>query len=230
MEFGNVKENFENIKSEIEKAAKKTERSKDDITIVAVTKNVSLEKINEAISLGIKDIGENRVQEAMKKLPNLHGVRKHFIGHLQSNKVRKVVNLFDMVQSVDSFKIGKKISDVCLEYRKVMPILVQVLTDEKKDFGVPPYELENLIEELAKLKGIRVYGLMTIAPQLEDAKALRNVFRNMKKLFEGIKRKNIDNVEMRYLSMGMSSDFTIAIEEGANMIRIGRALFEQIKN
>ena len=152
-------------------------------------------------------------------------MRKHFVGHLQSNKVSKSIELFDMIQSVNSIKLARKISERSLELRKTIPVLIQILTDEKKQFGARPGELEGFLQEISGLKGIRIQGLMTIGPYFENPENSRPIFKKMKSLSDSIQKQKIPNIEMRYLSMGMSDDFKIAIEEGANMVRIGRGIF-----
>lgn len=215
-----IKENLERIKKEIEKSARKYR--KNDVVIVGISKTFSFDQIIEAVESGLTDIGENRIQEAETKFPSLSNVRKHLVGHLQSNKVSKAIEIFDMIQSVDSIKLARKISEHSLELRKRMPVLIQVRTDENKQFGIPPNEVEGFLGEISILKGIRVQGLMTIGPYFENPEDSRPIFKRMKSLCDSI---NESNVEMRYLSMGMSDDFRIAIEEGANMVRIGRGIF-----
>lgn len=198
------------------------------ITLVAVTKNRTVEEIKEAIRAGITDIGENRLQEAKEKLPQLPtNITKHFIGHLQTNKVRDVVALFDVIQSVDSLKLAEKIDTECKKIGKGIPILIEVNTSrEPQKSGIAPEAVQALIEKIATFENIRVKGLMTIAIDSEDSEKIRACFRELKTLFDTIARQKIPNVEMRWLSMGMSEDYKIAIEEGANMVRVGRVIFE----
>jgi len=220
-----IKENLESIRKQMGQAAAKSGRRTEAIVLVGVSKNFSSQQINEALACGLRDIGENRVQEAEIKFPCIAHARKHFVGHLQGNKVKKAVEIFDIIQSVDSLKIAEKISNAALEQERKMPVLIQIKTDEKKHFGIRPEEAEEFLRTAAQLEGICIHGLMTIGPEFEKAEASRPVFRQMKKLFGALHEKKIPRIEMRYLSMGMSSDFAIAIEEGANMVRIGRALF-----
>ncbi|MEE9323475.1 MAG: YggS family pyridoxal phosphate-dependent enzyme [Candidatus Aenigmarchaeota archaeon] len=219
-----IKENLERIRKEIETSATKSGRDPKEIVLVGISKTFGPDQIREAIESGLTDIGENRIQEAETKFPSLSNVRKHFVGHLQSNKVSKALEIFDMIQSVDSVKVAKKISGQSLESRRQMPVLIEMLTDEKKQFGVRPDELRDFLEKVSDLKGIKVQGLMTIGPYSENPEDSRPVFRKMKSLFNSFRNK-IPNIEMRYLSMGMSDDFGTAVEEGANMVRIGRAIF-----
>jgi hypothetical protein len=197
----------------------------DGVVLVGATKGVPLECITEAINAGLTDVGENSVQEAEAKFPHLPPIRKHFIGHLQGNKAKKAVSLFDMIQSVDSYKIAGKISEAAAVSGKTMPVLIEILTDESKKFGILPGDLAGFVANVSDFKGIRIMGLMTVGPYFENPEDSRAVFREMKRLFDSIKKENIPNVEMRHLSMGMSPDFTIAIEEGSNMVRIGKGIF-----
>ena len=219
-----IKENLAKIRKGIERSAKKSGRKPEEIVLVGISKTFGLDRVKEAIAHGLTDVGENRVQEAEEKFLCLSNVRKHLVGHLQSNKVKKAVEIFDMIQTVDSVKIARKISERSLDSGKVMPVLVEVLTDEKKQFGIRPNELEGFLREISEFKGIRVLGLMTIGPYFENPEDSRPVFRQMKSLFDSLRNK-IPNIDMRYLSMGMTNDFETAIEEGANMVRVGRGIF-----
>ncbi len=194
---------------------------------MAVSKTVEPERINEAIRCGIEIIGENRVQEAEAKFKQItEKVEKHLVGHLQTNKAKKAVELFDFIQSVDSTRIAEEISRRALENRKILDILVEVNTSaEKTKFGVEPEQVLSLIETISKLEGIKIKGLMTIGLFSDDPEDTRPCFKKLKTLFEEIKSANISNVEMRYLSMGMTNDFEVAIQEGSNMVRIGTGIF-----
>jgi hypothetical protein len=218
-----IKENLERIRREIASSARAS--NSGDIVLVGVSKTFPIDQVLQAVEAGLSDIGENRIQEAETKFPMLPNVRKHFIGHLQGNKVKKAVELCDMIQSVDSLKIAGRISEAAIATGKVMPVLAEVMTDKNKQFGILPDDLEDFLKTASKLEGIRILGLMTVGPHFESLEDSRPIFREMKKLFDGIKQGDIPNVEMRYLSMGMSSDFAIAIEEGANMVRLGKAIF-----
>ena len=218
-----VNENLLGVRKTIAEAARKAEAK--EIVLVGVTKTQPLEVVKQALDLGLSDIAENRLNEAEAKFPFVSGARKHFIGHLQGNKVKRIVAICDMIQSVDSLAVADSISDAALAQGKRMPVLVQILTDEKKQFGVRPADLEAFLRNASELEGIRIEGLMTIGPLCDKPEQARPVFRAMKKLFEHARSLNIPNVEIRYLSMGMSCDYAIAIEEGANMVRVGTALF-----
>ena len=212
-----IEENIEEIKKEISR----------NVRLVAATKTRTVEEIKRAIEAGITDIGENYIQEAEEKYSKLRGnVRFHFIGHLQTNKVKKAVELFDMIQTVDSLNVAKEIDKRCKNISKIMPILVEVNSgkEENKD-GCMPENVEPLIKEISKLKNLKVKGLMTMAPFFDDPEKDRPFFRLTKRLFDKIKGLNMPNVDMETLSMGMTDTYKIAIEEGSNMIRIGTKIF-----
>jgi pyridoxal phosphate enzyme (YggS family) len=203
------------------------------VKIVAVTKNRPPDQILEVIEAGIIDIGESRLQEAKEKLSGLPDtVTKHFVGRLQTNKVREVIRLFDVIQSVDSLKLAQKISQECGKLGKTIPILIQVNTsNELQKGGVSVGELDKLIKEVSKLPNVRIEGLMTIAVRSDDERIVRDCFKKLLKKFEK-NRKNsqfpILNSQFKWLSMGMSEDYKIAIEEGSNMVRIGRGIFNGV--
>jgi hypothetical protein len=222
-----IEENLKEIESRIRKAAEKSSREKDEIKLVAVTKTVEPERIKEAIRLGVKIIGENRIQEAEEKFKEIiEKVEKHLVGHLQTNKVKKAVELFDLIQSVDSVHIAEEISKRSQEKGKMMEVLVEVNTSgEKTKFGVEPEQTIPLVESISKLEGMKIIGLMTIGLFSDDPEATRPCFKRLKVLFDEIKSAKIPNVEMNYLSMGMTSDFEVAVEEGSNMVRIGTGIF-----
>lgn len=222
-----IKENIQDIRSRIENSAKKSGRNPKEIKLVAITKTVEVERIKEAIQFGVEIIGENRVQEADLKFDQItEKVEKHLVGHLQTNKAKKAVELFDLIQSVDGEHIAGDISRRACQSGKVMDVLVEVNTSEEKTkFGVEPEQALPLIDMISKLDGIHVKGLMTIGLFSDNPEDTRPCFKKLKMLFEEIKRINIPNVEMCYLSMGMTNDFEVAIEEGSNMVRIGTGIF-----
>ncbi len=221
-----IEENIKDIRSRIEKSAEESSRRAKEIKLV-VTKTVEIDRINEAIRGGIDLIGENRIQEAEAKFNQItERVEKHLVGHLQTNKAKKATELFDLIESVDSVHVAEAISRKALEKGKVMNVLVEVNTSgEKTKFGVEPEQTPSLIETISKLEGIKIKGLMTIGLFSDDPEDTRPCFKKLKTLFEEIKSANIPNIEMRYLSMGMTSDFEVAIEEGSNMVRIGTGIF-----
>ena len=221
-----VKENLKLVLEEIESAkCRKKIFSEEDVTLVAVTKNHGVDLMREAIDAGVKDIGENRVQEAAEKLKVLEreGVTKHLIGHLQTNKAKQAVRLFDVIHSVDSEHLAEAINSAAEAVGKVQDILIQVnLANEDTKFGVSEENLRGLIEKVETLENLRLRGLMMIAPNYADVEKCRPLFRGMRKIYEELK-KTRQNVDM--LSMGMTHDYKIAVEEGANIVRVGTAIF-----
>ena len=222
-----IEQNIKDIWSRIKMAAEKSGRSAGEIRLVAVSKIVEPERINQAIRCGIDIIGENRVQEAEAKFKQItEKVEKHLVGHLQTNKAKKAVELFDFIQSVDSVRIAEEISRRALEKGKLMDVLVEVNTSaEETKFGIEPDHAVSLIETISKLEGIKIKGLMTIGLFSDNPEDTRPCFKKLKALFDNMKSANTPNVEMRYLSMGMTSDFEVAIEEGSNMVRVGTGIF-----
>lgn len=199
----------------------------DGVQLEAAAKGRAGGEILQAIAAGIKIIGENYVQEAEKVFGAVgRGVSWHFIGHLQKNKVKKAVRIFDMIETLDSPELAEEIDRVCARENKVMPVLVEVNSaGENQKFGLLPRDVQEFIKETARLDNIRIMGLMTMGPQAEDAEMARPCFRQTKRLFDEIAAEHIDGVQMRYLSMGMSGSYRAAIEEGANIIRVGSKIF-----
>ncbi|MDP7323576.1 MAG: YggS family pyridoxal phosphate-dependent enzyme [Candidatus Woesearchaeota archaeon] len=198
-----------------------------DVLIIAATKTRTVPEIEEAVSAGVKIIGENYVQEAEKKLLKLKGkVKLHCIGHLQTNKVKKAVEIFDMIQTVDSLKIAKEINNKCRGLEKVMPVLVEVNSGEEGNkAGCMPDKVEELVRGVARLNNVKVKGLMTMAPYFDDAEKDRPYFKKTKELFDKLKELKVENISMDILSMGMSGSYKVAIEEGATMVRLGSGIF-----
>ncbi len=195
--------------------------------LVVVTKKCSIREINQSIFLGVTDIGENKIKEAKEKKEQItYPVKWHMIGHLQSNKVKEAVKIFDMIQSVDSLKLAIKIDHKCKSLNKTIAVLIQVnIGKEPQKHGIKPEEIIFFLKEISNLKNIKVLGLMAMTPFIEAEKA-RPYFKEMKNLFNKVKKEKIQNIEMKYLSMGMTNDYEVAIEEGANMVRIGTAIFK----
>ena len=222
-----IKNNLEIIREKIKKAAFKANRKPEEIKLVAVTKTATIEQIKEAISAGVKIIGENKVQEAKEKYQILSAdIEWHLVGHLQTNKVKYAIEIFDCIHSVDSIKLAQEIDKRSLQFGKTTNVLLEVnVSGEETKYGIKPEEVEPFLKEISEFSRIRVRGLMTIAPIAEDKEEVRPYFRKLRELSEEIKNKNIKNVKMDYLSMGMTEDFEVAIEEGANMVRIGRGIF-----
>ncbi len=218
---------LENYRKVVERINKARERSgfKKEVTMIAVTKNVTTDLVKEAASIGIKHFGENRVQEALPKLEDLpQGLSWHFIGHLQSNKVKYVLPRFHMIHSLDRLSLAKELNKRALKDGRVVDALVQVnIAEEESKFGLSTEETEDFIKKVAdSFPGININGLMTIAPYVENVEEVRPVFRQLKELYDHI---TINGVVLQELSMGMTNDFEVAIEEGATMVRIGTALF-----
>lgn len=224
----NLKERYQTIKSEIAELAQKSGRSADSVKLMLVSKTVPVERILKAIELGHKLYGENKVQELSEKLPLLaeKNVEFHFIGHLQSNKVKRCLELATMIHSVDRMSLAIELNQQLQKTHSTMDILIQVNTSqEESKFGVHPEEAIKLVESVAKLSQLRIKGLMTLAKFSSNEDEVRPCFQLLKKLSDQLKDKNIPGVEMKELSMGMSSDYKIAIEEGATIVRVGTAIF-----
>lgn len=219
-----IKENLRLIRERIKKAISKRSAAAEDIVLVAVTKAVAPEIINEARELGINNFGENRVQDALPKIELLPPeIKWHFIGHLQTNKVRQVLPVFQLIHSLDSIKLARAIQKEAQKTNMIANVLLQVnIGEEKSKYGFLWEEVPDALVELTKFKNLKVFGLMGIAPYVQNPEEVRPYFRRLHGLFKEI---NVPGVEMKYLSMGMSNDFEVALEEGANMIRVGTALF-----
>ena len=218
--------NYERVLEKLEIAAEKSGRDKKEITLLAATKTVDPDTINYAIEKGITHIGENRVQELLSKHSLLKPAHSHFIGHLQTNKVKDIIDKVEMIESVDSLKLANEISKQALKRGITMDVLLEVnIGGEESKSGFTPEEGEKAVEEVAKLPAIRVKGLMAIPPAADLPEESRKYFRKMYKLFIDIQGKTIDNSNMSVLSMGMSNDFDIAAQEGATLVRVGTSLF-----
>jgi pyridoxal phosphate enzyme (YggS family) len=224
-----IAENIAEVRSRIKLAAEKSGRKAADITLMAVTKTHPVPIIEQALSAGIKYIGENRIQEAEEKIPRLAGKFRefHFIGHLQSNKIKKLMKLQpDLIHSIDNLKTAQKLDDYLTFFKQTQNVLIQVNTSaEISKFGIDPGDTMKFIKKISQLSNLKVKGLMTIGKFTDNKDEIRICFKVLRKLFEQLKTEKIPNVEMKYLSMGMTSDFEIAIEEGANLVRIGSAIF-----
>ncbi|MEW6189680.1 MAG: YggS family pyridoxal phosphate-dependent enzyme [Actinomycetota bacterium] len=223
-----IAQNLRSIRDRMAKAASRVGRNPAEIKLVAVTKNVPVSEINQAIEAGITDIGENRVQEMREKFGKLgNAATWHFVGHLQTNKVKYIIDFVELIQSVDSLRLAQEIQKRAQRANRIQKVLVEVnVSGEESKFGIDPQKLVSFMKEIAKLDYIVVKGLMTLAPLIEDTEETRPVFRRLRKLGENVKELNLPRVEMEYLSMGMTNDFEIAIEEGSNMVRIGTGIFK----
>ena len=221
--------NIDLIRERINKAAIKANRNPKNIKLLAVTKTRSIETIEEALLNNIEFIGENKVQEAENKIPFLTGEFKefHFIGHLQSNKINKLMKLKPvLIHSIDKYPTAEKLNNYLKQHSMTQDVLIEVNTsNEENKFGIIPDETIPFIKAISKLENIRIKGLMTVGIFTSNEKLIRDCFIKLRKLFNEIKVAEIPNVEMKYLSMGMTNDFEIAIEEGANIVRIGTAIF-----
>ncbi len=221
-----VEQNFEKIKTKIKNVALETNKDFNDISFMAVTKNVEAELVNVAIRKGIKILGENRAQELEKKyfLYDRKDVQIHFIGHLQTKKVKKIISMVDCIESVDSLKLAKIISKNAENNNVVMPIFLEInIGNEEAKFGFQPREIFDAILAISKLPFLKINGLMSIPPK----KNVKQYFKQMQSIYIDISNKKIDNVDMQFLSMGMSHDFEDAIRCGSNVVRIGSLLFKK---
>lgn len=222
-----VKENLKIVEENISAACKKAGRNRDEVTLIAVSKTKPMEMIEEAYSVGKRDFGENKAQELREKHDALaDDIRWHFIGHLQTNKVKYVVGRASLIHSVDSFHLAEAIEKESAKQALISDILIEVnVACEESKFGLKTEEVEKLVREVAKLPHIRIKGLMTIAPYVENAEENRNIFKRLKALSVDIANKNIDNISMNVLSMGMTGDYEVAVEEGATLVRVGTGIF-----
>lgn len=222
-----INENLMQVRKNIEAACQKAGRNPEEVTLIAVSKTKPVSMLEEAYQAGSRDFGENKVQEIMDKYPVLpDDIRWHMIGHLQRNKVKYIVDKVSLVHSVDSLRLAEEISRQAEKKQTELDILVEVnIAQEESKFGTSRAEAAQLVEEIAKLPCIHVKGLMTIAPFVEHPEENRKYFRQIKELSVDIEKKNIDNVSMSVLSMGMTNDYMVAVEEGATMVRVGTGIF-----
>ena len=222
-----LKENLEKVKEQIAKACERSGRSAQDVTIVAVSKTKPEEAILELYHAGHRDFGENYIQELRVKHDDLpKDIRWHMIGHLQRNKVKYIAEYIHLIHSVDSFQLAETIEKEAAKHDRIIPILIEVnVGEEESKFGVTPEEAPVLIEKISHLPHVRVEGLMTSAPYVEDPEEDRPCFAKMRDLSVDIASKKIDNVKVNVLSMGMSNDYIVAAEEGSTMVRVGTSIF-----
>lgn len=222
-----IKENLQIVEGNIRRACQKVGRKREEITLIAVSKTKPISMIEEALKENIIDFGENKAQELTQKYELLaKNIHWHMIGHLQRNKVKYIADKAVLIHSVESLRLAETISQEGSKRGIVIPVLIEVnVAGEDTKYGVSTGELLPLVTEISKLPGILIEGLMTIAPFVDDPEENRIHFQNLKKLYVDIKSKNIDNVNMNILSMGMTGDYEVAIEEGATMVRIGTGIF-----
>ena len=222
-----IAENIELVRERIKAACLRSRRDPKEVTLIAVSKTKPASMIEEASLTGIRDFGENKVQEIMDKYPQLPSdIRWHMIGHLQRNKVKYIVDKVALIHSVDSLRLAETIENEAAKHNVTVPILIEVnVAQEESKFGLKTEEVLSLVESVAALPHINIKGLMTIAPYVEDPEENRGIFRQLKKLSVDIAAKNINNVNMSVLSMGMTGDYQVAVQEGATMVRVGTGIF-----
>ena len=222
-----IKENLNRVQENIRNACARAGRKEDEVTLIAVSKTKPVSMLEEAYALGVRDFGENKVQELVDKAGQLpEDIRWHMIGHLQRNKVKYIIDKVYLIHSVDSLRLAEEISKEAVKHGVTANILIEVnVAGEESKFGVSREDTPGLIEEISRLPAIQVRGLMTIAPFVEKAEDNRIIFNALLKLYVDISRKNIDNVHMDFLSMGMTGDYEVAVEEGATFVRVGTGIF-----
>lgn len=222
-----ISENISQAERKIACACDRAGRSRQEVTLIAVSKTKPVSMLREAYDAGVRDFGENKVQELVDKIPKLpENIRWHMIGHLQRNKVKYIVDKVYLIHSVDSFRLAEEISREALKKQVTVNILIEInVSLEESKYGACCEEAATLAEEISRLPGILVKGLMTIAPYVENAEENRKYFAKLKQLSVDIMHKNIDNVSMDILSMGMTGDYEIAVEEGATYVRVGTGIF-----
>ncbi len=222
-----IKENLSEVRANIKAACERSNRNPSEVTLIAVSKTKPVEMIYEAIACGETEFGENKVQEMCDKIDVIkEPVHWHLIGHLQTNKVKYIVDKAYLIHSVDSYHLAQKIQDEAEKKNVDVDILVQVnVANEETKFGLATEETVDMVEKISKLSRVHIKGLMTIAPFVENPEENREIFRKIKQLSVDIKHKNIDNVDMSVLSMGMTGDYEVAIEEGATHVRVGTGIF-----
>ena len=222
-----VQENLKTVRERIEAACRRVGRDPDEVTLIAVSKTKPVEMMREAYDAGQRDFGENKVQEITRKYEEMPGdVRWHMIGHLQRNKVKYIVGQTALIHSVDSLRLAETISQEAVKKDVTVPILLEVnVAGEESKYGVSCDEAMTLAKQISSLPNIRIEGLMTIAPYVSDPEENRPVFRKLRQFGVDMKGKNMNNVNVNILSMGMTGDYEVAVEEGATMVRVGTGIF-----
>lgn len=222
-----LKDQLAYVEAEITEACLKSNRNRNDVTLIAVSKTKPVEILQDAYTLGVRVFGENKVQELVDKYEVLpDDIHWHMIGHLQRNKVKYIIDKVDCIHSVESLRLAETIEKEAAKHDITVNILIEVnVAGEESKFGLKPEEVPSFVEEISKFPHLRVNGLMTIAPYVANPEENRPVFKALKKLSVDIASKNIDNVSMNVLSMGMTNDYQVAIEEGATMVRVGTGIF-----
>ncbi|NSW82282.1 MAG: YggS family pyridoxal phosphate-dependent enzyme [Syntrophothermus sp.] len=224
---GGLEQSIAEVRERIRRAAQRSGRQEQEITLVAVSKTVDLETISRAAQLGITHFGENRVQEFLPKYKELPHLQWHFIGHLQTNKVKDVIGKACLIHSLDRWRLAEYIDGKAklLGLAEVDVLLEVNVSGERSKYGLLPSDVPAFLDAVERLERVRVRGLMTVAPQVDDPELARPVFKKLHSIFEDIKKRQYRNTEMLYLSMGMTQDFEVAVEEGSNMVRVGTAIF-----
>lgn len=222
-----IQEQLQCVEEKICRACDRSGRSREEVTLIAVSKTKPIEDLKEAYAHGARCFGENKVQEITEKYPQMpEDVKWHMIGHLQRNKIKYIIDKVSLIHSVDSLRLAEAIQAEAAKHQVIMPILIEVnVAEEESKFGLSVEETLPLIEQVSTMENLRVQGLMTIAPYVDDPEENRWVFQRLRKLSVDISRKNINNVNMCVLSMGMTGDYEVAIEEGATMVRVGTGIF-----
>lgn len=224
-----IQENMALVEQKIADACREAGRKRQEVSLIAVSKTKPVSLLQEAYDAGARDFGENKVQELLDKIPQLpKDIRWHLIGHLQRNKVKSIVGKTALIHSVDSLRLAEEISREAVRQQVETDILIEVnVAEEESKFGVSVSDAQALVEQIAVLPGVHIQGLMTVAPYVENAEENRIIFRKLKELSVDIAKKNIDNVNMSILSMGMTGDYAVAVQEGATCVRVGTGIFGQ---
>lgn len=227
MSLSTIKDNLEQVNSNIVSACIRSGRKTDSVTLIAVSKTKPVEMLLEAYAAGVRDFGENKVQEIVDKIDKLPpDARFHMIGHLQTNKVKYIIDRIYMIHSLDSVKLAMEIDKRAKAAGRVVPCLIEInIGNEESKYGINPKEAAEFAAEVSQLTGIKIMGLMCVAPAVDDPEEAREYFVRMRELSVDITRKNIDNIELSILSMGMSGDYMVAVEEGADFVRVGSSIF-----
>lgn len=226
--MGTIADNILAVRQRIDDACRRAGRNPNEVTLIAVTKAFDSTRITEAVREGVCDIGENFVQELLGKREQVldGNIRWHFIGHVQTNKVKSLVEVVHLIHSVDSYRVAEEVEKRASKVGRTVDVLLEVkTTGEATKYGVPPEEAKALVKKIAPFEHVRIRGLMTIGPFSPDPEESRPCFRKLRELSENIAAQSIENVEMTHLSMGMTNDFEVAVEEGATLVRLGTALF-----
>lgn len=227
MSLSTIKDNLTEVRNNIDNACIRSGRDPKDVTLIAVSKTKPVEMLLEAYEAGVRNFGENKVQEIVDKIDKLPAdARFHMIGHLQTNKVKYIIDRIYMIHSLDSIKLAMEIDKRAKAVGRVIPCLVEInIGNEESKYGIKPEEAAQFIEDISGLEGIEIKGLMCVAPAVDNPEDAREYFVRMRELSVDITRKNNDNIELSILSMGMSGDYTVAVEEGAGYVRVGSSIF-----